>query len=416
MSNRRAGRLQVRWLIGAAAVVLVLVIVWALLVPGADWLARHDIGSAKGSLATARDAARGRLLTLGAGLLAAGALLFTARTFTRAREGQVTDRYTKAVEQLGSDKLDVRIGGIYALERVARDSAKDHPTVMEVLTAFIREHSREQWPPPDTGSSDQTGAGSPYGLPDNPPEQERLTRPDVQAAVTAVGRRDAKRDIGRINLASANLASAELTRANLTRANLTRANLTGADLYAARLTHARLTRANLTDADLTRANLSVANLTHAKLSGATLTDARFIEARLTDAKLDRAHLDGADLTRVDLTRADLTGAKLVGASWPEGAQVPEGWMVDGDSGRLKRAGQLSAAVPRGVVASARKSGAGCGAVACWGLGLVVVLGLPGLAVPGMMVRAARDAEPLWDKSPFISLALGPDPVGRFLLP
>ena len=71
---------------------------------------------------------------------------------------------------------------------------------------------------------------------------------------------------------------------------------------------------------------------------------------------------------------------------------------------------------RGVVASARKSGTGCGAVACWGLGLVVVLGLPGLAVAGMMVRAARDAEPLWDKSPFISLALGPDPVGRFLLP
>jgi hypothetical protein len=33
----------------------------------------------------------------------------------------VTDRYTKAIEQLGSDRLDVRIGGIYALERVARD-------------------------------------------------------------------------------------------------------------------------------------------------------------------------------------------------------------------------------------------------------------------------------------------------------
>ena len=79
------------------------------------------------------------------------ALLFTARNFTLSREGQVTDRYTKAIEQLGSDKLDVRIGGIYALERVARDSAKDHPTVMEVLTAFIREHSREPWPPPDPG-------------------------------------------------------------------------------------------------------------------------------------------------------------------------------------------------------------------------------------------------------------------------
>jgi hypothetical protein len=127
MPKHQAHWRLVRWLIVAAAVVLVLVIVWALLVPGADWLAHHDVGSAKGSLAAARDAARGRLLTLGAGLLAAGALLFTARTFTLSREGQVTDRYTKAIDQLGSGKLDVRIGGIYALERIARDSAKTTP-------------------------------------------------------------------------------------------------------------------------------------------------------------------------------------------------------------------------------------------------------------------------------------------------
>ena len=110
---------------------------------GADWLARHDIGSAKGSLAAARDAARGRLLTLGAGLLAAGALVFTARNFILSREGQVTDRYTKAIEQLGSNELDVRIGGIYALERVARDSAKDHPTIMEVLA--LEEQRNGEW-------------------------------------------------------------------------------------------------------------------------------------------------------------------------------------------------------------------------------------------------------------------------------
>ena len=178
-------------------VVLALAIVWVLFVPLADWLAHHDVGSVKGSLhETALDNARGRLLTLGAGLFAAGALVFTARNFTLSREGQVTDRYTKAIEQLGSDKLDVRIGGIYALERVARDSARDHPTVMEVLTAFIREHSREQWPPSD----------HPAGR-----EQERSTRPDVQAAVTVIGRRDRKRDIRRIDLTGANLAGADLT-------------------------------------------------------------------------------------------------------------------------------------------------------------------------------------------------------------
>lgn len=68
-----------RWLAGIAAVVLAAAIVWALFVPLADWLARHDVGSAKPALLqTARDAARGRLLTLLAGLFAAGALAFTA--------------------------------------------------------------------------------------------------------------------------------------------------------------------------------------------------------------------------------------------------------------------------------------------------------------------------------------------------
>ena len=62
-----------RWLIGIAAVVLALAIVWALFVPVADWLAHHDVGSVKGPLhETALDNARGRLLTLGAGLFAAG--------------------------------------------------------------------------------------------------------------------------------------------------------------------------------------------------------------------------------------------------------------------------------------------------------------------------------------------------------
>src|SRR5215472_5492549 len=113
-----------RWLVGIAAVVLAAVIVWALFVPVPDLLAHHDVGLAKPALLqTARDAARGRLLTLAAGLFAAGALVFTALNFGLSREGQVTDRYTKAIEQLGSDKLDVRIVGVYALERVARDSA-----------------------------------------------------------------------------------------------------------------------------------------------------------------------------------------------------------------------------------------------------------------------------------------------------
>jgi hypothetical protein len=286
---------------GIAAVALVLAVAWLLLMPAADWLAHHDVGSAKGlGLQTARDAARDRLLTLGAGLFAAGALVFAARSCTLSRrtfelteQRQTTDRYATAIEQLGSDKLDVRIGGIYALERIARDSAKDHPTVMEVLTAFIREHSREQWLPSD-------------------PHGRKKVRPDLQSALTVVGRRDAQRDIQRLDFTVADLSSA---------------NLTGA---------------NLAGAQLTFADLSYAYLSNATLSGGYLFGANLHGASIRDADFAGADLTGADLTfalaTADLDGANFAGARLDGAKWPENVPVPGGWKLDAGSGRLKSAG------------------------------------------------------------------------------
>ena len=62
-----------------------------------------------------------------------------------AEQGHITDRFTAAVEQLGSDKMAVRLGAIYALERISKDSPRDYWTIMETLTAFVRE--RAPWPP-----------------------------------------------------------------------------------------------------------------------------------------------------------------------------------------------------------------------------------------------------------------------------
>ena len=342
--KRRTGWSRgVRWLPWIAAVVLALVIAWALFAPVADWLARHDIGSVTGPLhETAVDNARGRLLTLGAGLFAAGALLFTARNFALSRQGQVTDRYTKAIEQLGSDKLDVRIGGIYALERIARDSARDHPVVMEVLTAFVREHSREKWSRP-----------GPPGLAwIRRLERFRFgggfasARPDIQAAFAVVGRRDARRDVGPIDLFGANLATAKLLHADLQGAILSDADLRVAVLAGARLSKAILEGANLREAYLDGADLRDANLITADLTRAHLEDADLSSARLRDADLTRADLTGADLTNADLTGADLTradltnadfaGADLSGSRWWPG-DAPYGWELAVGSGRLRRA-------------------------------------------------------------------------------
>jgi uncharacterized protein YjbI with pentapeptide repeats len=377
-----------RAIVLAAIVAVVLALTFALVWPITDLLAEHDVGSLAGpgratQLQDAREAVRGQLLTLSAGLFAAGALVFTALNFTLSRraielteQGQVTDRYTRAIEQLGSDKLDIRIGGTYALERVARDSTRDHPTVMAVLAAFVREHSREQRPPVVEPAEATAGI-----------LQERSTRPDVQAAITAIGRRNADHDTGPIdlsrcnltgahlpgaNLANANLMGANLSRAYLAQTDLSGANLIGADLSKADLSGANLRQANLNGAKLVAAFAPYANLTGAFLGRADLTQARLVgvnihdanlpdailhqaelgdanlsEARLPRAKLNRANLTHADLTGADLRSADLpdsildgtnlTDAELTDAWFSPDAVLPAGWACPPGSGRLARA-------------------------------------------------------------------------------
>lgn len=55
-----------------------------------------------------------------------------------ARERRITDLYTKSVEQLGSDKAPVRLGGLYALERLAQDNPVQRQTIVNVLCAYLR--------------------------------------------------------------------------------------------------------------------------------------------------------------------------------------------------------------------------------------------------------------------------------------
>jgi hypothetical protein len=67
----------------------------------------------------------------------------TQRNVLVAEEKQVTERFSKAVEMLSNENsIYTRLGGIYALERIAKDSAKDHWQIMEILTAFVREKAR----------------------------------------------------------------------------------------------------------------------------------------------------------------------------------------------------------------------------------------------------------------------------------
>jgi hypothetical protein len=70
------------------------------------------------------------LIAIG-GLVAVTGLAFTGRSFYLSRRGQLTDRYGKAIGYLASEKMTERLGGIYALEHLMRESVRDHDTVVE---------------------------------------------------------------------------------------------------------------------------------------------------------------------------------------------------------------------------------------------------------------------------------------------
>ena len=204
------------------------------------------------------------------------------------RTSQITNRYTQAITQLGADRdggpnLEVRLGGIYALERIAKDSPPDHWTVMEVLAAYIRENSK--------ASNGSIGIRADDAKEDDLPEYPHL-RTDIQAALTVIGRRKVPSDYpepGLIDLSGsvlrrAQLAGALLVRANLSEAHLERVNLSGASLDGADLRWSHLERVNLSGASLDRADLSEAHL---------------VRVNLREASLDGADLAGAHVERLD---------------------------------------------------------------------------------------------------------------------
>ncbi len=228
------------------------------------------------------------------------------------QERLVTDRFSKAVEQLGKDKTTVRIGGIYALERIAKDSPKDFWTIMEVLTSYVRENS--------------SLPSKLKKLPKNEQEREQRQKElenltevkiDVQTVLTVIRRRkdpkpnrEEKIDLRFTNLEAANLEAANLEAANLEAANLEAANLEAANLRYANLRYANLRYANLRYANLRYANLSSADLRYAKLYRAKLYRANLRYADLRYANLSSANLRYANLRYANLSSANLRYADL----------------------------------------------------------------------------------------------------------
>jgi hypothetical protein len=161
--------------------------------------------TAKERLDAEADVRSALIQVIGGTVLLTG-LYFTARGFRLTREGHITDRYAKAIELLGSDKLEVRLGGVYALERLAKDSReRDSSTILEVLCAYVRE--RAPWSAPEPRGQ-ALGADAEVNGPARPAT-------DVQAALTALGRRQRMDGEPALDLRITDLRGADLVGADL---------------------------------------------------------------------------------------------------------------------------------------------------------------------------------------------------------
>jgi hypothetical protein len=211
-------------------------------------------------------------------------LLFTARNLKATqdkldidkqghdidRQGQLTNRFTQAAGQLGAElkdgqpNVEVRLGGIYALNRISKDWPKDYWTIANVLTAYVRHNARWNSSPKRSvwWRIGRTGEG-----------HESEPRTDIQAILTVLGKNppppgEGFNDFRKFDLRNTDLRGAEFWDAHLEYADFVGAHLDGVQFWGAVLSHAKLENAHLAGANLRGTKLDGASLKNADVTGA----------------------------------------------------------------------------------------------------------------------------------------------------
>ena len=204
-----------------------------------------------------------------------------------AQLGLRNERYQKGAEMLGSKILTVRLGGIYALRRLAEEHPQEyHVQIMRLFCAFARRPTDEP-----TLMSDSLL--------------------DVDAVMEAIALRS---KVG-IELEKCNNFHLDLRRAK--GSSLLWENFENVDLHGANLAFAALPGSRFHP----RTDLSGINGYHANLLDSTLVGVNLCGAKLLHTNLENAFLNNANLSRTIFQDAILTGADLRGACGLTQAQL-----------------------------------------------------------------------------------------------
>ncbi len=226
-------------------------------------------------------------------------------------QGQFTSRFTAAVEQLGSEQLPVRLGGVYALWRLAEDSPqRDVVSVFDILCAFVRNPPHPEQSD-ETFSKDSTSDEVSAEL-DEIFEDE--IRPDVQIIVNLIKREDSKQRSAlpknyRFDFHNSGLVGADFTKSTFMYADFSGSNLLNADFSLSNIRNSifaesRIERADFRDCELNTVDFSRSQFMRTNFSNSDLTRAVFRKTRMEDCSFVWTDLNNTRFELSDLSGSD----------------------------------------------------------------------------------------------------------------
>jgi len=222
----------------------------------------------------------------------------------------VADFDGKAVSQLGDANMAVRLGGLYALERIAKDSAKDHGTVMEILSAYVREKAVKKEDQDDAAKSPIKNNKDTNFFFEEDHSEDKIPA-DVRAALTIIGRRLVNQDPAdlRIDLRNASLPGIRLINMNFHKVIFDDADLRAANLSASDFTDASIERADLSGAYMYQTNFTNALLDESNFSRAEFSDTNLAASGLNDTNFAGAYLKSSKNLSFDLLKTAIIDEK-----------------------------------------------------------------------------------------------------------
>ncbi len=215
--------------------------------------------------------------------------------------GRITESIGQAITQIGAfngekPNIEVRLGGLYSLQRIMYDSQRDALSIVKILYAYVRENLKR-----DKDTRDKLKEYNKQNF--SRPEEKPFPLPeDIVSALNIISQfnKDRKNKFG---------INAPEVQSDFTYADFTNYSIRDVDFSYISFSHADFSGSNLVSVIFSNAVLFSVNFSDTQLSVVNFSDTRFLYGKFCEVSLGSGNFSGADLSNLDLSGADLTNAR-----------------------------------------------------------------------------------------------------------